>query len=323
MILARSRPSSALSSHLRRRPAAPAGRVRALRLPRRLPHRPSRPRRCPTAQPDPLPSGETRAVTISTDLGTITLTSRPICRDRGRQLRQLAECGFYDGVVFHRVVPGFVIQGGDPTGTGTGGPGYNIKDEAVTTPYARGTVAMARTPAPDSVGSQFFIVLDDEARGALESANTYQIIGSVTAGMETADAIAAAADAELPAIPDHDRRDRVGRPPPRESTPMTRATSRPTSRHRSRLTTVGAEATRTHRPSPTSLLRRGLFHRVTPFRLQVATGQFAKVGSSATGGTAVPATIRDEPVRATVQLGSLQWPIRTTPGSPFFSAPTT
>ena len=114
----------------------------------------------------------------------------------------LAECGFYDGVVFHRVVPGFVIQGGDPTGTGGGGPGYTIQDEAVTTPYSRGTVAMARTPQPNSVGSQFFIVLDDGARAALESANTYQIIGTVTAGMETADAIAAAAKGvELPSDP--------------------------------------------------------------------------------------------------------------------------
>jgi cyclophilin family peptidyl-prolyl cis-trans isomerase len=60
---------------------------------------------------------------------------------------------------------------------------------------------MARTSAPDSVGSQFFIVLDDEAKAALESYNTYQIIGSVTAGMETADAIAAAADAEIPSNP--------------------------------------------------------------------------------------------------------------------------
>jgi cyclophilin family peptidyl-prolyl cis-trans isomerase len=60
---------------------------------------------------------------------------------------------------------------------------------------------MARTPQPNSVGSQFFIVLDDTARGSLESANTYQIIGTVTSGMETADAIAAAADAELPSDP--------------------------------------------------------------------------------------------------------------------------
>ena len=96
----------------------------------------------------------------------------------------------------------FVIQGGDPTGTGTGGPGYTIKDEPVTTTYHRGTVAMARTAQPDSVGSQFFIVLDDAARPPLESANTYQIIGEVTSGMETADAIfAASGGQELPANP--------------------------------------------------------------------------------------------------------------------------
>ena len=157
---------------------------------------------CPTAQPEPLPAGEQRAVTIATDLGSMTLTiEADLAPIAAGNFVALAACGFYDGVVFHRVVPGFVIQGGDPTGTGTGGPGYTIKDEAVTTPYSRGTVAMARTPAPDSVGSQFFIVLDDGARGSLEQANTYQIIGTVTAGMETADAIAAAADAELPSDP--------------------------------------------------------------------------------------------------------------------------
>ena len=157
---------------------------------------------CPTSQPPALAAGETRSVTITTDLGSMTITVQadlsPIAAGN---FVALAECGFYDGVVFHRVVPAFVIQGGDPTGTGTGGPGYTIVDEPVTTPYARGTVAMARTPAPNSVGSQFFVVLDDSARPALEGANTYQIIGSVTAGIETADAIAAAADAELPSDP--------------------------------------------------------------------------------------------------------------------------
>ena len=157
---------------------------------------------CPTAQPDPLAAGEQRAVTIATDLGSMTLTiDADLSPIAAGNFVALAACGFYDGVVFHRVVPGFVIQGGDPTGTGTGGPGYTIKDEPVTTPYSRGTVAMARTRAPDSVGSQFFIVLDDGARGSLEQANTYQIIGTVTAGMETADAIAAAADAEQPSDP--------------------------------------------------------------------------------------------------------------------------
>jgi cyclophilin family peptidyl-prolyl cis-trans isomerase len=158
---------------------------------------------CPTAQPDPLPAGESRVVTIATDLGAMTLTiEADLSPIAAGNFVTLAGCGFYDGVVIHRVVPGFVIQGGDPTGTGTGGPGYTIKDEPVTTPYSRGTVAMARTPAPDSVGSQFFIVLDDEARAALESANTYQIIGTVTAGMETADAIVVAAKGvELPSDP--------------------------------------------------------------------------------------------------------------------------
>ena len=157
---------------------------------------------CPTTQPDPLAAGETRSVTIATDLGSMTLTiEADLSPIAAGNFVTLAGCGFYDGVVFHRVVPGFVIQGGDPTGTGSGGPGYNITDEPVTAQYARGTVAMARTLAPDSVGSQFFIVLDDGARGSLAQANTYQIIGSVTAGMETADAIAAAADAELPSDP--------------------------------------------------------------------------------------------------------------------------
>ncbi len=157
---------------------------------------------CPTAQPAPLAAGASRVVTITTDLGAIVITVKadlsPIAVGN---FVALAECGFYDGVVFHRVVPEFVIQGGDPTGTGSGGPGYTITDETVTSQYSRGTVAMARTGQPNSVGSQFFIVLDDSARTPLAGANTYQIIGTVTSGMETADAILAAADGELPSDP--------------------------------------------------------------------------------------------------------------------------
>jgi cyclophilin family peptidyl-prolyl cis-trans isomerase len=147
---------------------------------------------CPTSQPEALGAGETRTVSIETDKGTITLSLKadlsPIAVGN---FVALAECGYYDGVVFHRLVPGFVIQGGDPTGTGTGGPGYTITDEPVTTAYHRGTVAMARTPQPNSVGSQFFIVVDDAAKSALASANTYQIIGEVTAGMDVVDTIVA------------------------------------------------------------------------------------------------------------------------------------
>jgi cyclophilin family peptidyl-prolyl cis-trans isomerase len=159
---------------------------------------------CPTAQPDPLPAGQKKVVTIDTAKGPIEITVQadlsPIAAGN---FVALAGCGFYDGVVFHRVVPGFVIQGGDPTGSGTGGPGYTIKDEPVTTPYKRGTVAMARTAQPDSVGSQFFIVLDDAASQSLAAPgyNNYQIIGNVTNGMDAVDAIAAAADGENPTNP--------------------------------------------------------------------------------------------------------------------------
>jgi cyclophilin family peptidyl-prolyl cis-trans isomerase len=157
---------------------------------------------CPTSQPPALPAGETRTVTIQTDKGAIALKIQAdLSPVAAGNFVALAGCGFYDGVVFHRVVPGFVIQGGDPTGTGGGGPGYEIRDEPVAAIYSRGTVAMARTSAPDSVGSQFFIVLDDGARAALASANTYQIIGTVSSGLDAVDAIAAAADAELPSSP--------------------------------------------------------------------------------------------------------------------------
>jgi cyclophilin family peptidyl-prolyl cis-trans isomerase len=159
---------------------------------------------CPTAQPAALPAGETRTVTLATTKGLIVIkVEAELSPIAAGNFVALAECGYYDGVVFHRVVPDFVIQGGDPSGTGTGGPGYTIKDEPVTVEYGRGVVAMARTAQPDSVGSQFFIVTDDAARRALVSANTYQIIGHVTAGMDIADAITTAAGGEeLPAQPE-------------------------------------------------------------------------------------------------------------------------
>jgi peptidyl-prolyl cis-trans isomerase B (cyclophilin B) len=153
-------------------------------------------------------------VTINTDKGTIAITvDADLSPIAAGNFVALADCGFYDGVVFHRVVPNFVIQGGDgefgrkadldPTLVGTGGPGYTIKDEPVTTEYRRGTVAMARSAGPDTVGSQFFIVLDDVAAQslALPQYNNYQVVGNVSAGMDTVDAIAAAADAENPSDP--------------------------------------------------------------------------------------------------------------------------
>ena len=157
---------------------------------------------CPTSQPAALPTGETRTVAIATSKGNIVIQVKadlsPIATGN---FVALASCGFYDGLVFHRIVPDFVIQGGDPSGDGTGDPGYKIQDEPVTAQYGRGTVAMARGPDPNSQGSQFFIVLSDDARASLASANTYAILGTVVSGMDVADAIAADADQELPTNP--------------------------------------------------------------------------------------------------------------------------
>jgi peptidylprolyl isomerase len=186
---------------------------------------------CPTSQPPALPAGETRLVTIETPKGSFTITVEgslsPIAAGN---FVALASCGFYDGVVFHRVATlqdgtPFVIQGGDPTGTGTGGPGYTIQDEPVTATYHRGTVAMARTGAPNSQGSQFFIVLDDRDGSVLSSANTYAIFGEVTSGMDVVDAIYAAANGvENPTDPVPMTRVTVANsanpsPPPTEATP--------------------------------------------------------------------------------------------------------
>lgn len=91
----------------------------------------------------------------------------------------LAELGYYNGLTFHRVVPNFVIQGGDPTGTGTGGPGYKFEDETVIGEYKAGTVAMANS-GPDTNGSQFFICLEDQPN----LPKSYNLFGQVTSGME-------------------------------------------------------------------------------------------------------------------------------------------
>jgi peptidylprolyl isomerase len=97
----------------------------------------------------------------------------------------LAREGYYDGVTFHRVLPGFVAQGGDPTGTGSGGPGYTLPAEFSDVPYARGTVGMARGPDPDSAGSQFFIAYDDQP--GLNG--QYTVFGAVVEGMEVVEAL--------------------------------------------------------------------------------------------------------------------------------------
>ena len=99
--------------------------------------------------------------------------------------RKLAADGFYNGVIFHRVIPDFMIQGGDPTGTGEGGPGYTFEDEFNDHPVERGTLAMANA-GPNTNGSQFFIVTAD-ACPWLDGKHT--VFGRVTDGMDVVDAI--------------------------------------------------------------------------------------------------------------------------------------
>lgn len=107
---------------------------------------------------------------------------------------ELANGGFYDGVIFHRVIPGFMIQGGDPQGRGTGGPGYTIRGEFAANGFKnplrheRGVLSMARSMAPNSAGSQFFVMVAD----APHLDGQYAAFGKVTEGMETADEIVAA-----------------------------------------------------------------------------------------------------------------------------------
>ena len=97
----------------------------------------------------------------------------------------LARSGFYDGLTFHRVVPGFVAQGGDPDGNGTGGPGYKFEDDAVNLSYNAGIVAMANS-GPDTNGSQFFIVLEDQPT----LPPSYSVFGRVLKGMSVVKEIA-------------------------------------------------------------------------------------------------------------------------------------
>jgi peptidyl-prolyl cis-trans isomerase B (cyclophilin B) len=125
-------------------------------------------------------------VRIATDKGDMIFTFFPDDAPmHSAAFIKLAEDGFYDGLLFHRVEPGFVIQGGDPDGDGTGGPGYRLKAEFNSKPHLRGTVAMARSSSPDSAGSQFYICLGD----ARFLDNNYTVFGQLSDGYETLDAI--------------------------------------------------------------------------------------------------------------------------------------
>jgi peptidyl-prolyl cis-trans isomerase B (cyclophilin B) len=158
------------------------------------------------AQPEPKPDGgakkpsgkldpgKTYRVVLSTSCGEIAIRlDQKTSPKTAASFASLTRQGFYDGTVFHRIVPGFVIQGGDPTGTGTGGPGYSVRDKpppgAV---YSEGVVAMAKTevePAGTS-GSQFYIVTAPDAGLPPD----YAVLGEVVEGMDVARAIDALGD---------------------------------------------------------------------------------------------------------------------------------
>jgi peptidylprolyl isomerase len=119
--------------------------------------------------------------------GPVTIRLRPdLAPGHVARIKELAAEGFYDGIVFHRVIDGFMAQGGDPSGTGGGGSKKpNLRAEFSSTPHARGVCSMARTPNPDSANSQFFICLADSR--FLD--RQYTVWGEVVAGMEHVDAL--------------------------------------------------------------------------------------------------------------------------------------
>lgn len=127
--------------------------------------------------------------TMKTDAGTFTIKLFPkLAPKTVNSFVFLAGYHFYDGIYFQRVIPGFVDQGGDPTGTGAGGPGYTLPDEypSSTSVWTAGAVAMANTGQPNTGGSQFFIVVSNETKGL---STKYSYFGRVTSGMKVVDAI--------------------------------------------------------------------------------------------------------------------------------------
>ena len=134
-------------------------------------------------------------VTIETNQGTIKAELFPdVAPNTVNNFISLVKRGFYDGLIFHRVIPGFMIQGGDPQGTGMGGPGYSIKGEFIMNNFnnellhKRGVLSMARSQSPNSAGSQFFIMVDDAPHLNAQ----YASFGQVIEGMEAVDKIVAA-----------------------------------------------------------------------------------------------------------------------------------
>ena len=143
----------------------------------------------PSPPPLTIDPAKTYTATIETTEGTITLELYP--KEAPQHVNSfvfLAREGFYDGVIFHRVIPNFMIQGGDPTGTGTGGPGYQLKAEFNSRKHERGVLSAARSNDPNSAGSQFFICHGD----ASFLDRQYTAYGKATGGMDVVDKIVSA-----------------------------------------------------------------------------------------------------------------------------------
>ena len=129
---------------------------------------------------------ETLTLTLSSGGDVVIRLRSDLAPGHVERIAGLARDGFYDGVLFHRVIPGFMAQGGDPTGTGSGGSKHpDIKAEFSAEPHVRGTCSMARTSNPDSANSQFFICFGDA--GFLDK--QYTVWGNVDSGMEHVDAL--------------------------------------------------------------------------------------------------------------------------------------
>jgi len=132
------------------------------------------------------PADAREQVRLETTMGNITIALDPDMPVTTGNFLNLTRSGFYNNVTFHRVIAGYIVQAGDPTGTGRGGPGYTIPDEFTARNHnLRGTVAMANKGVPDTGSSQFFINLKDNS-GLDEG---YPVFGTVTEGMDAADAI--------------------------------------------------------------------------------------------------------------------------------------
>jgi peptidylprolyl isomerase len=134
--------------------------------------------------------------------GRVVIQLRPdLAPNTVKRIKELVRQKFYDGIVFHRVIAGFMAQTGDPTGTGSGGSGKNLKAEFNNAPHVRGAVSMARASDPDSADSQFFIVLADS--NFLD--HQYTVFGNVVSGMEFVDQIKKGDSANNGSVTDPDK----------------------------------------------------------------------------------------------------------------------